>query len=327
MSVEISKWLLEDIDVSKLESESTVTPLATDDTYVVYGNAYGDHYNYSEYYNYYNYSDYYNYYNYSVYYDYYNYSNYSNTIVVTRHPISQSVLVNGTVTFSVGASNTIDSCQWYIADDATSPGTVLVGATNPTLVLTVSRDLDNKYFYCIVRRGSSSSTSNRALLTVMSLDAFDIYVNINNQTNLFFVRANPPSTTISSVSVADESIAVVTNEGTITGVSLGTTTCLVTGSNGAIARFNITVMNDTPVDRQSAIFYNTAIAIREFKKLNHTLHPSQMANALRGVPESSVYETVEELYTDIASAIREYEGSSDLISPYDFYYRVLSLTI
>lgn len=330
MSVELSTWLLEDIDESLLESQSTVTPLQTDIGYNVYSNSigYSDYYNYDRsYYDYYNYSVYYNYYDYSVYYNYYDYYNYSNSISVTRHPISQSALVGDTVTFSVGASNTIDSCQWYIADSSTGVGTAITGATTPTLSVLVTRELDNMYYYCIVRRGGNTSTSNRALLTVMSVDAFDIYTNVGSTTNLFFVRANPPTTEIVSAVVSDPSIATVSNSGEITGVSIGTTDCVVTGSNGASAEFHITVLNDTPADKLVSILSNIAIAIREYRGVSYNIYPNQMANLLKGTLESKAYSTIEELFTDIAESVREIDGSTESISPDNLYYRIFSLTL
>lgn len=315
MSVNISGWLLEDIDEKQLESNTPITPLATDDAYVVYGNAY---------YNYYDYSVYYNYYDYSVYYNYYDYYNYSNSISVTRHPISQSVQLSELVTFSVGASNTIDSCQWYVATSATGAGTAIAGATLPNLTLTVTRDMDNTYYYCIVRRGGNSSTSNRALLTVMTVDVFDIYVTVDSSANMFFVRANPPTTTIVSATVENPNIATVTSEGVITGVSVGTTTCTLTGSNGVSSRFTITVLPANNI--LVAILMNTAIALREYKSLSHSIYPNQMANILRGNVSSKPYTTLDELFTDIADAIRELESSTGKILPSSFYHRILALT-
>lgn len=320
MSVELSNWLLEGIDLAALESD-TVEPLATTDIADYYNapgysNAYNDYYNYSVYYNY---SDY------SVYYNYYNYSNYSNSISVTRQPISQSVLVNEMVTLSVGASNTIDSCQWYIADSATGSGTPITGATSPTYSFNAVSNLDGKYYYCIVRRGGNSATSSRALLTVMSINAFDICVPVNIATRMFFVRANPPTTTITSVVVDDESVATATNNGVVTGVSLGTTTCRVTGSNGATATFNIKVL---PEDQEIVVdLTNIATAIREYQGVSYSIYPNQMANVLRNRERiSTTYYTLQEMFTDIADAIREVDGTTATIDLSDMYYRILSLT-
>lgn len=316
---------MEDINASELEKSSDVSLLATDDTvYTVYDVYYYDYSAYNEYSNYYDYSEYYNYYNYSVYYNYYNYSNYSNSISVTRHPISQSVQLNETVTFSVGASNTIDSCQWYVSDTPTGVGTVIPGATTPNYSFVVNRSMDNKYYYCIVRRGGNSATSSRALLTVMTVDAFDIYVAVGSSSNMFFVRANPSTTTIVSAVVSDESVAKVTSSGVITGVSLGSTICTVTGSNGAKAQFTITVLPAS--DILVVIFRNTAIAIREYKKISNSIYPNQMASYLRGDGSSIPYSTLADLLLDIADSIRALDNSTGHILPSSFYHRILSLT-
>ena len=314
MYVDISEWLMEGINLDDLESGG-ITPLNTTDDpgYTVYNDYY---YNYTVTYS--QYLDYYNYYNYYNYYDYYNYSN---SIAVNLHPISQSVLINETVTLTVGATNTIDSCQWYIADSATGAGTAISGATSPTYRFVASSALDGKYYYCIVRRGGNSATSSRALITVRSLTVYDIYVLVGDNLQIVPVfSAVPSTTTIVSASVANTAVATVTNTGLITGKSLGSTRCTVTGSNGVTAEFTITVVNDPLV----VVFMNTAIAIRHYRNLSHSIYPNQMANTIKGSSSSSSYGTLEELFTDIANAIRSIDRTTSPISPHDFYQRILA---
>lgn len=328
MSAKISKWLLEGIDETALEAQDIIQPLETDASYHVspYYALYNEYSNYSDYSDYYNYGVYYDYYNYSVYYNYYNYSNYSNSISITLNPISQSTLLNETVTFSVAASNTIDSCQWYRATSATATGIAIAGATSPTYTVVATRDLQNTYYYCIVRRGGNSATSSRALLTIRTLSAFDVYLSANGPAVMFFVRGEPPITEIASIAIADESIAILVDGNRLQGLTDGTTICTVTGTNGATATFKITVLPETLGNVLASIFLNIANAVREYRGITNSLYPNQMANSLRGNAGSVQYTNLEELFSDIANAIREKDGTVESIEPHNLHYRILSLT-
>lgn len=328
MSANISDWLLEDIELQALETpDIPITPLATDDSYEAYYfdyNNYTDVYAnaiYHDYYDYYDYSVYYDYYNYSVYYDYYDYYNYSNSISVTLNPISQSAKDGETVTFSVRASNTIDRCQWYYATSATSAGIAITGATSPTYSFTALKELDNRYYYCVVTRGGNSATSTRALLTVMSLESLDVCIAQGQEFQVMLINANPPTTTISSITVSDPSVATVTDTGLLTGLSIGKTQCTLVGSNGITTIFNIIVIEDPLV----AILMNTAIAIRGYRNINTDLYPNQMANFIRRLDTRKSYDSIESLFTDIADAIREVGGTTESINPVDFYSNIVKL--
>ena len=331
MSVNISEFLMEGLSASNLEDsggasiQSDTSYIAYLNTYAAYERSYSDYSNYSVYYDYYNYSAYYDYYNYSVYYNYYNYSNYSNSISILAHPISQSVTTNETVTFTVRASNNIDSCQWYIANSPTDSGTAIPGATSPTYSFRADMGVDGMYYYCIVRRGANSATTTRAILTVRSLTAYDIYlpVNVTDAAHMLFINANPPSTTITSISIADPTIVSATSDGYLTGLKIGRTTCTVTGSNNVTATFTITVIED----RYSAILTNIAIAIRYYRGVQCSIYPNQMANMIRnGSRTSKLYTSDTDLFTDIANAIREKNGKTNTMKPVDFYYAILELT-
>ena len=247
---------------------------------------------------------------------------YSNSISIIANPISQVVTRGEIVRFSVSASNTIDSCQWYSADSSTGVGTIISGATSPIYTVTATEQLDGKYYYCVVRRGSNTATSTRALLTVKLLDVYDIYVAIGGAVQTVFVRTNPKETTIESVSIGDSSIATITDTGEITGVSLGNTTCTITGSNGVSNTFTIYVIEDDLV----AVFENLAIALREYRDISYHIYPNQMVEVLlSGNLLSRNYSTLDTLFSDLAAAIRSLSGKSEALNPHEFYKEILSL--
>lgn len=326
MSANISDWLMEGIDASTLETKPGTRDISVDDAYNYYNysnytvySQYNDYYN--TYYDYYNYSVYYDYYNYSVYYDYYNYSNYSNSISVTSHPISQTVRVGETVTFSVAASNTIDSCQWYYADSPTSAGTAITGATSPTYSFTALEMLDSRYYYCVVKRGGNSSTSSRALLTIMTLRTFDVCLAVGDEFQIMLIRPNPSTTTIDSVTSSDPNVASVTNSGLITAKSPGRVVFTIVGSNGVTSVSEVVVIMDPLV----AVLTNLGIATRAYTGLNSPVHLNQIPNAIRGITQRASYSTLEDLFTDLADAIRSVGGTTEAIKPVDFYNNILSL--
>lgn len=332
MSADISQWLLEGIDATALENSNDTVVVQSDNSYSAhygayerysdYSNTYSDYYDYYAGYYDYVYNDYINYSDYSNYYNYYDYYNYSNAIAITLNPVSQSVRENETVTFSVRASNRIDSCQWYYSTTAQGTAILIPGATSPSYTFVANSSLNNRYYFCIVRRGGNSSTSSRALLTVNTLTTKDLCIAVGTEFQVVLVGANPPTTTISSIQVADESVATVTSAGLITGVAIGQTNCTVVGSNGVTTVFKIIVLEDPLV----AVLMNCAIAIRAYRNITYTIPPNMMANMIRGTNTPSYnYDSLTELFQDIAAAIREKDGTTEEIAPVEFYTRILKL--
>ncbi len=97
---------------------------------------------------------------------------------ITKNPSEVSVIAGKTtVTYSVTASGTGLSYQWYQnSSNSNSGGTAISGATGATYSIdaaSVTTSLSGKYYYCVVSQnyGSSSSqaTSNAAKLNVVSV--------------------------------------------------------------------------------------------------------------------------------------------------------------
>ena len=339
MSANLSSWLMEGIDAqaiaeTDLSSNGGISLLSTDSGgyTAYYSNAYSDWtYNnysvyskYNNYYDYYNYSVYGNYYNYSVYGNYHNYSNYSNTTSITTNPTDQSVELGNMVTFSISASNAsvITAYQWYKADSNTATGIAISGATSASYQFTPSINDDGKYFYCIATAPGGTVTSSRALLTVKSLNVYDIATVVDKDMNLF-IKMTPASSTITEISSSNSNIASVTSEGTVRGITSGDTTIKVTSSNGISKTINIKVLPIGSANELEVLFRNLSIAIKVSKNITDPIKPDQMYNILNsGDISSKTYNNLGELLTDIASIIKIDETQK--LYPKDFYNAILN---
>jgi hypothetical protein len=118
-------------------------------------------------------------------------------LAVNSQPASQTININNTAQFVVGASVTSATFQWQTDlgvgfQNLNSVGQY-IGTTNDTLTVSnVTISNNNQPFRCIVSSGSCSDTSNVAVLTVNN----NVGINENSQDNLFSVFPNPAQSII-----------------------------------------------------------------------------------------------------------------------------------
>ena len=345
MNSELNKIssLIEEIDLEKIyqgKINNPIVPLATDAygnyvKYNVYANyndysRYSRHSNYNNYdvysryhvyyYDYNDYSDYYDYNDYSDYYDYYNYSNYINTGSIITSPSNITINAGTRASFSVSISGTPTSYQWYEATSATGAGTRITGATTATYSFIASIDKNGKYYYCRITFPGNTVTSGRAKLSVRDLQVYDMY--LSTDMSLSEPASNFPANTQIVYSILSGDSVEISQAGLVTPKSLGTTQIRATlnGSPTLSKDFSVYVIEN----KLEAIFYNTAIAIRGIKKISNKLYPNEMAETLRnGEVAKKSYSTLNELFLDIANAIRTIKGISQTMQPEDFYNIIL----
>lgn len=322
MNSELNKIssLIEGIDLEKIyqgKLNDPIVPLAITDAYADKG--YGE-YEAVYYDNYSRYSRYYDYDNYSDYYDYYNYSNYVNTGSIITSPSDITINAGTRASFSVTFSGTPTSYQWYEATSAAGAGTSITGATKSTYSFIASIDKNGKYYYCKITFPGNTVTSRRAKLSVRDLQVYDMY--LSTGMSLSEPASNFPANTQIVYSVLSGNSVGISQAGLITPKGLGTTQIRATlsGSPTLSKDFSVYVIEN----KLEAIFYNTAIAIRGIKKISNKLYPNEMAETLRnGEVAKKSYSTLNELFLDIANAIRTTKGISQTMQPEDFYNIIL----
>ncbi len=323
MSAKLSEWLLDGLDINKIvhngDGNDLVSPIWDTDSaaysdYSEYSNTYSRYSNtYSNYSNiYYNYSDYYNYYNY------YNYSNnYSNTISISGQPVSQIITYGNKVTFTVTFSKTPSSYQWYVSTISSGGGTAISGATSSSYSFTPKLSDNGKYYYCVASLGNTV-TSNSAQLTIKYIDSCNISTSIGESINIYSYLL-PKSSIINSYNLEDNSIAII-SENTLIGNKVGKTTLTLVSSNGLNKAIEINVFKD----KLESVLYNIAQAIKKYNNLNQTLYPNQFYNSLKSKNISSKnYNTLEDLFTDLSTVIKEIKGISTSLKPEEFFYKIL----
>lgn len=327
MNSELNKIssLIEGIDLEKIykgKIENPIIPLSTDNdyNYYNYSNSYTDYNDYDNYREYSRYSRYYNYDNYSDYYDYYNYSNYVNTGSIITSPSNITVNAGTRASFSVAISGTPTSYQWYEATSATGAGTRISGATTATYSFIASIDKNGKYYYCTITFPGNTVTSGRAKLSVRDLQVYDMY--LSTDMSLSEPASSFPANTQIVYSILSGNSVEISQAGLVTPKGLGITQIRATlsGSPTLSKDFSVYVIEN----KLEAIFYNTAIAIRGIKKISNKLYPNEMAETLRnGEVAKKSYSTLNELFLDIANAIRTIKGISQTMQPEDFYNIIL----
>lgn len=343
MNSELNKIssLIEGIDLEKIyqgKINDPIVPLAITDAYadLTYGEyeaVYYDNYSrysrysnynnydvYSRYSRYYDYDNYYDYYDYSDYYDYYNYSNYVNTGSITTNPSDITINAGTRASFSVAISGTPTSYQWYEATSVNGAGTSITGATKATYSFIASIDKNGKYYYCKITFPGNTVTSRRAKLSVRDLQVYDMY--LSTDMSLSEPASSFPTNTQIVYSILSGNSVGISQAGLVTPKSLGTTQIRATlnGSPALSKDFSVYVIEN----KLEAIFYNTAIAIRGIKKISNKLYPNEMAETLRnGEVAKKSYGTLNELFLDIANAIRTIKGISQTMQPEDFYNIIL----
>lgn len=82
-------------------------------------------------------------------------------IAISNQPSDGNAKEGGTVTFRVNATGSHIRYQWYYSSTANSTGgTLISGATQSTYTTpAVTRDMNNRYYYCVLSNNSTSATS------------------------------------------------------------------------------------------------------------------------------------------------------------------------
>ena len=329
MSVKLSGWLLDGLDINKIvhngNNNGLISTLADTDNAYSYTenyysryNAYGEYDNYSNYSRYSRYSDYDNTYSrYSRYSDYDNYANYSNTISISGQPVSQIITYGDKVTFTVTFSKTPSSYQWYVSTISSGGGTIISGATSSSYSFTPKLSDNGKYYYCVASLGNTV-TSNSAQLTIKYIDSCNISTCIGESINIYSYLL-PESSTIDTYNLEDISIATISGNNLI-GNQVGKTTLTLISSNGLSKTVEINVFEN----KLESVLYNIAQAIKKYNNLNQTLYPNQFYNSLKSKSISSKnYNTLEDLFTDLSAVIKEIKGISTSLKPEEFFYKIL----
>lgn len=333
MSAKLSEWLLDGLDINEIvhngNNNGIISTIAdTDNAYTytegVYSryNAYGEYDNYSNYSNTYSrYSRYSNYDNtysrYSRYSDYDNYSNYSNTISISGQPTSQIITYGDKVTFTVTFSKTPSSYQWYVSTVSSGGGTAISGAISSSYSFTPKLSDNGKYYYCVASLGNTV-TSNSAQLTIKYIDSCNISTCIGESVNIYSYLL-PESSIINNYTLENTSIATISGNNLI-GNKAGKTTLTLTSSNGLSKAIEINIFES----KLESVLYNIAQAIKKYNNLSQTLYPNQFYNSLKSKNISSKnYNTLEDLFTDLSTAIKEIKGISTPLKPEEFFYKIL----
>lgn len=347
MNSELNKIssLIEGIDLNKIytgriNNNNNIIPLSTDDdySYYAYNNSYTDYndydnykdnyydygaygadqytvyYDYVVYIEYVDYDDYYNYFEYN------NYSNYVNTGSIITNPSDITINAGTRASFSVAISGTPTSYQWYETTGVVGTGTPITGATKSTYSFIASIDKNGKYYYCKITFPRNTVTSRRAKLSVRDLQVYDMY--LSTDMSLSEPASNFPANTQIVYSILSGNSVEISQAGVVTPKSLGITQIRATlsGSPTLSKDFSVYVIEN----KLEAIFYNTAIAIRGIKKISNKLYPNEMAETLRnGEVAKKSYGTLNELFLDIANAVRTIKGISQTMQPEDFYNIIL----
>lgn len=89
-------------------------------------------------------------------------------ISISANPSATSVKEGESATFSVTASGNNIDYQWYYNNSGQSTGGILVnGATSASYTISsVTSDMNNRYYYCVLTNGSMSTSTPAAKLTV-----------------------------------------------------------------------------------------------------------------------------------------------------------------
>ena len=340
MNINISNWLLEEVDSASLvqnpitayvPSSGGIMPTADDGadgggTYTKYSKS--SYYNYNnKYYNYDNYGDYSKYSRYSDYSDYSDYGdygdygNYANQINVNSSPSAQTINEGNiaTFTFSVSTGSSVGSkkYQWYYSTTATGSGTAISGATSATYKITGSATNHGRYYYCVFSSSAGNRTSSRALLTVNIYRAYDIYVAVGS-TMQIPTASNNTTKSITACSIKNSSLASITTDGVVTGNIIGSTTVTVTigGTNKTI---NVYVVEN----KLEALFATLAIVIRAKNKNSTNYYPNQLLNGfVNNTTTSKIYTSLEALLSDLANNIRTKTSSTATLRPYQFAKKI-----
>jgi len=161
-------------------------------------------------------------------------ANCTNPVIGTQPTAGSAICVGANKTFTVAATGTTLTYQWYenttnsnVGGTALANAGVYGGVTTASLILTTPLvSLSGKYYYVIVKSaGACPVSSNAVLLTVNALPVVSVTGPVCIGAT---ITASP--TTGGTWTSADANKASITNAGLITGVTTGTTTFTFTNT-------------------------------------------------------------------------------------------------
>jgi hypothetical protein len=124
--------------------------------------------------------------------------------VITNQPQNQTVSTNGTATFTVAATGSNLTYQWWSAPSGSSTFSPITGATLSSYTISPAIQADSgAQFQCVVTNSLGTATSNAAVLTILN------FTNYVTSTHLGTLRSNYSGWVGMSVAVGNTPITVV----------------------------------------------------------------------------------------------------------------------
>lgn len=188
---------------------------------------------------------------------------YYNFITVVASPYSQIVnegdMANLTFSVSSGKNVTQAMYQWYYASTPWQTGIAIPGANQSTYSFIATNDKDG-YYYCVFTSSQGTITSERARITVNRAYVYEVWVAAGQRCKIpiDIVCTDDTVPALSVVNIENSTIATIDAEGMITGLVQGTTSATV--KVGEHQRtFTINVI-ESPLQ---ALFQTTAEILRD----------------------------------------------------------------
>jgi subtilisin-like proprotein convertase family protein len=166
-----------------------------------------------------------------------------NPIVFTTQPQNRTVCQNGSTTFTVSATGTIQTTQWQVSTNGGTTWTNVSGATGTSLTVSNIQTSQNGHQYrCVMSNaGCGSVNSNSATLTVNPLPTVSLSLNPAGQTQLrpgmlttVTVNSSPAGATYQWFVNGVANPGITGSSYTVDAYHLGTYSVRVTDVNGCV---------------------------------------------------------------------------------------------
>jgi len=217
---------------------------------------------------------------------------------IGTHPQSQTVLVGGSVTFSVTATGTAPlSYQWR------KNGIPISGATGSSYTISSVTTADAGSYDVVVSNACGSATSNAATLTVnkrqtsltLTLNLASVVIGQESTVTVTVTDTSPDpkQTPAGTITLSSSPSGVSFGTCTLSG-SGGTATCTTTASAAAAGSYNITATFAETAVHQASNDSKTLTVTKRTTKLTLGLNPASVVIG----QESTVTVTVEDTSPD-----------------------------
>jgi uncharacterized protein YjdB len=183
-------------------------------------------------------------------------------LAITTQPTNVTGTVGGTYSFTVAATGTGLSYQWYYRDSDNSNWTAWQNGTSSTLTGTITAAMNGRQVYCCIMDATgqmvNSSTATLTVNVPVTNVAFNVNNNIVNTTsiNIYPGDTYQPTLVVEPSNATDKTVtwsssntgvATVNTNGTIIGVAPGTATITATSADGSRKSATITVTVYAPL--------------------------------------------------------------------------------